>query len=164
MAKLESDCNQQRLVHTEAMHTLQQEHMRRSVAASALMEQYRSEAATRFAEASQNQDRTLVSALKKHARRAREQQDDAARAYAEIKRDTEARLLSAQQAHARAVDGLPRGAGPVVEVPELALRGLVLLTLRRRRRGAARAGNRLAPSPDVVSRSQENEYVLEYSD
>ena len=100
MAKLESNCNQQRLVHTETIRTLQQEHMRRNVAASALMEQYRSEAATRFAEVSRNQDRALVSALEKHSRRAREQEHDAARAYADLKRDAQARLLSAQQAHA----------------------------------------------------------------
>ena len=106
MSKLESDCNQQRLTHTEAMHTLQQEHMRRNVAASALLEQHRSETAARLAEVSLNEKRAVVAALKEHKQQKRKQDDNALRAYAQLEKDAAERLSKVEQTHARKCDEL----------------------------------------------------------
>ena len=108
MGKLESECNQQRLAHTGAMDTLRQEHMRRNVAASALLEQHRSETAARLAEVSQNEERAVATALKEHTQQNRAQYDNALRAYTQLETDAAARLSAVEQTHARRYDGLKR--------------------------------------------------------
>ena len=88
------------------MHTLQQEHMRRNVAASALLEQHRSETAARLAEVSLNEKRAVVAALKEHKQQKRKQDDNALRAYAQLEKDAAERLSKVEQTHARKCDEL----------------------------------------------------------